>query len=49
MEKIKNILMWIKDKIVMVSTWLYEEFRQYPQYGWPTVAFIAGWCVGKFV
>jgi hypothetical protein len=49
MDKVKNVLSWIWEKMKAGATWLYKEFRQYPQYGWPTVAFIAGWVVGKFV
>lgn len=49
METMKNILIWIKDKTVVAAKWLYKEFRQYPQYGWPTVAFIAGYITAKFI
>lgn len=49
MEKFKNIVKWIWEKIKAGAVWLYEEFRQYPQYGWPTVAFIAGYVTAKFV
>ena len=49
MDKIKTILSTIWTYIKAAGSFVYQEFRQYPQYGWPTVTFIAGYLIGKLV
>ncbi len=49
MDKIKTVLKWIWENTKSVVSFLYSEFTTYPQYGWPVLAFVTGYLVGKFV
>lgn len=49
METLKNILTWIKDKAEAFGIFVYNEFKQYPQYGWPTLTGLIGLGLGYYL